>query len=184
MSHDRRTTLGRLLAGGALLAFLPRAAMARDPEVYAYDALGRLTSVTYDNGDVLYYVYDAAGNRTQVQRNGTPPAPPSPPGPPTPSTLAVGVTATTWLSSPVTGEDPPVAALVSGGVPPYSFTWQRVSGLATVQPNTPNASWTEWVWTGSNPTPPTKQATWRCRVIDAASTTVYSPNVVATIDLS
>lgn len=184
MSDDRRATLKRLLAGGSLLACAPSIALARDPEVYGYDALGRLISVTYDNGDVMHYVYDAAGNRTQVQRNGTPPAPPTPPGPPTPSTLAVGVSAMTWQSSAASGEDPPVAALVSGGVPPYAFTWQRVSGLATVQPSMPTGSWTEWVFTGSNPTPPLKQATWRCRVVDAASTTVYSPNVVATIDLS
>jgi YD repeat-containing protein len=30
---------------------------------YTYDALGRLTSITYDNGTVLFYTYDAVGNR-------------------------------------------------------------------------------------------------------------------------
>lgn len=183
MLSDRRFALRALLGGTAVLALNAPRAWARQ-ETYTYDALGRLTSVTYDNGDVIYYVYDAAGNRTQVQRNGSPPSPPTPPGPPTPSTLTVGVSATTWLSSAANGEDPPVAVLVSGGVPPYTFLWQRVSGLSTVQPITPSASWTEWTWTGSNPVPPTKAATWRCRVIDAASTTVYSPNVAATIDLS
>lgn len=182
MIGGRRFALRALLGGTAALA-LPVSAWARS-ETYTYDALGRLTSVTYDNGDVVYYVYDAAGNRMQVQRNGTPPAPPTPPGPPTPSTLTVGVSATTWLSSPSTGEDPPVAVLVSGGVPPYVFTWVRVSGLTTVQPITPSASWTEWKWTGSNPFPTLKVATWRCKVDDAAAATVYSPNVVATIDLS
>ena len=33
---------------------------------YTYDALGRLTSVTYSNGKTITYTYDAAGNRTQV----------------------------------------------------------------------------------------------------------------------
>jgi hypothetical protein len=74
--------------------------------------------------------------------------------------------------------------LATGGVPPYSWTWQRVSGLAGVKPDTPTASWTTWAWTGSNPFPPVKVATYRCRVIDAASTTAYSPNVTVTIDVS
>jgi YD repeat-containing protein len=30
---------------------------------YTYDALGRLTAITYDNGTVVFYTYDAAGNR-------------------------------------------------------------------------------------------------------------------------
>jgi YD repeat-containing protein len=34
---------------------------------YAYDALGRLASATYDNGVIIYYYYDEDGNRlTQV----------------------------------------------------------------------------------------------------------------------
>jgi YD repeat-containing protein len=31
---------------------------------YTYDALGRVLTATYDNGTVIYYNYDAAGNRT------------------------------------------------------------------------------------------------------------------------
>jgi YD repeat-containing protein len=31
---------------------------------YTYDALGRVLTTTYDNGTVIYYNYDAAGNRT------------------------------------------------------------------------------------------------------------------------
>lgn len=182
MIDGRRFALRALLGGVAALA-LPESAWARQ-ETYTYDALGRLTSVTYDNGDVVYYVYDAAGNRTQVQRNGTPPAPPSPPGPPSPSTLAVGVSTTTWSSNPSTGEDPPVAALVSGGVPPYSFLWQKVSGNPATSANTPTASWTDWVFTGSPTFPYLKISTWRCRVTDAAATVVNSPNVTVTVDVS
>ena len=33
---------------------------------YTYDSLGRLSTVTYDNGKEIVYTYDAAGNRTQV----------------------------------------------------------------------------------------------------------------------
>lgn len=31
---------------------------------YTYDALGRVTSVTYDNGTVITYTYDSTGNLT------------------------------------------------------------------------------------------------------------------------
>lgn len=33
--------------------------------LYAYDDLGRVTSITYDDGKRVTYSYDAAGNRTQ-----------------------------------------------------------------------------------------------------------------------
>jgi RHS repeat-associated protein len=37
---------------------------------YGYDPLGQLTSVTYPDGRVVQYAYDAVGNRTQVTDNG------------------------------------------------------------------------------------------------------------------
>ncbi len=43
---------------------------------YAYDALGRVTVVTYDNGKQVIYSYDAAGNRTQVVTQATGNLPP------------------------------------------------------------------------------------------------------------
>ena len=33
--------------------------------VYTYDALGRVTTASYDTGVIVIYTYDANGNRTQ-----------------------------------------------------------------------------------------------------------------------
>ena len=35
-------------------------------DTYAYDAQGRVTTVTYASGLVVIYTYDSAGNRTSV----------------------------------------------------------------------------------------------------------------------
>lgn len=40
--------------------------------VYTYDTLGRLAKVTYGNGVVVTYTYDAAGNRTAQVITGAP----------------------------------------------------------------------------------------------------------------
>ena len=37
---------------------------------YTYDALGRVTKVSYSNGTVITYTYDAAGNRIQAVTRG------------------------------------------------------------------------------------------------------------------
>ena len=39
---------------------------------YAYDVLGRLTQVCYDNGRKVTYTFDEAGNRTEVIDTGAP----------------------------------------------------------------------------------------------------------------
>lgn len=54
-----------MLAGaGAAIAIASAPASAGDQ--FQYDALGRLTRVTYASGAVVLYSYDAAGNRTTV----------------------------------------------------------------------------------------------------------------------
>ena len=39
---------------------------ARAAETYAYDALGRLTDVAYDNGGSIHYTYDPNGNLLSI----------------------------------------------------------------------------------------------------------------------
>ena len=62
----------RILVGAAAalsVAFAAGAALANSTTSYSYDALGRLSSVTYVNGATTYtvsYTYDAAGNRTAM----------------------------------------------------------------------------------------------------------------------
>ena len=61
-----RTALTALAA----VALLPASALAGTQ--YRYDALGRLTRVTYDSGVVVQYSYDPAGNHSQVVATGVP----------------------------------------------------------------------------------------------------------------
>lgn len=175
LSHDRRTTLRQLLAGGAILAVAwPRAALAKDPVVYAYDALGRLASAAYPNGVTIIYTYDAAGNRTQVSAGSGPPPPPP---------LSASASSASWFSGP-SGEDPPVQVTTSGGTPPYTYVWQRVSGHPHTFAASPNASATTWYVSGGGSFPPLKTSVWRCLVTDAASSFVSTGDVAVTIDVS
>ena len=70
MSPLRKYLTAGLFAAASLVA--ASSALAGDT-VYKYDALGRVIEVDYPDGSIVYYSYDAAGNRTQVQRQaGTP----------------------------------------------------------------------------------------------------------------
>lgn len=63
--------LGKQLLSGAGIALFACAAYAGSA-TNTYDSLGRLTKVTYSNGVVVTYVYDAAGNRTSYVVTGAP----------------------------------------------------------------------------------------------------------------
>jgi YD repeat-containing protein len=64
----RGLVLAAMLGAAAVSAFGSCPAQAANGSVvYTYDALGRITSVSYDTGVIVMYTYDANGNRlTQV----------------------------------------------------------------------------------------------------------------------
>ena len=59
-----------------LAGWLALPALAQNIANYTYDELGRLKTVTYDNGVSVVYEYDAAGNRTRQEVTGSTNAPP------------------------------------------------------------------------------------------------------------
>jgi YD repeat-containing protein len=66
--------LGCIAAIVTLLAATGAGAQTTPTVTYAYDTLGRVISATYSGGPndglVITYTYDAAGNRTAYQSNG------------------------------------------------------------------------------------------------------------------
>lgn len=59
-------------ACAALAAVLMTAAAWAGSVTYTHDALGRLKTVTYSNGVVIAYTYDASGNRVTVVTTASP----------------------------------------------------------------------------------------------------------------
>lgn len=71
-SPSPRTSSAVLICALGALVFVAGAAVAATA-TYGYDALGRLTSISSDDGKIVVYELDAAGNRTQVL-SATPPS--------------------------------------------------------------------------------------------------------------
>ena len=143
MPVHRRMLLAQLLAGVSSIPLLGEA-FAQNV-TYTYDALGRISTVTYPNGATITYTYDPAGNRTQVvQVAGTP----APSGTFTanPTSISPGGSSTlSWTSSNATSAtiDNGVGSVtpVAGGsvqVSPtttttYTLTLTGVGGQTTLQ---------------------------------------------------
>jgi len=71
-----------------------------------------------------------------------------------------------------------VTVTASGGTPPYTYAWTRVSGASTITANSPTAATTTFSCTGLDPSE-VNEAVFRCTVTDSAG----SPGT-ATVDVS
>jgi YD repeat-containing protein len=94
--------------------------VSADSQIYTYDALGRLSGVTYNNGIAVVYSYDAAGNRSAVT------TPPSGPGVPSFTNITATSATVNWA-----------AAADNVGVTSYEYqlnsgAWVNVGNVLTV----------------------------------------------------
>lgn len=70
MNICRFKSMGALAATLLICALVATDAHAANGGVtYTYDALGRVTSASYDTGVIIIYSYDANGNRTSQTIN-------------------------------------------------------------------------------------------------------------------
>jgi YD repeat-containing protein len=65
--------LRRLAVGAGASLLLAGVAVAQADVTYAYDGQGRVVQAYYNNGAIIAYAYDAAGNRTTVSVTGPSP---------------------------------------------------------------------------------------------------------------
>jgi vibriolysin len=89
------------------------------------------------------------------------------------------VSSTYWDYTRVRNKPPtysgPITVTASGGAPPYTYAWQRVSGDSNTNAGSPSSATTSFTrpitvggwWT----------SVWRCLVTDSTGQTAYSPNV-------
>lgn len=61
--RSNRTRAVTVLILAALLICSLAAKRASAANLYTYDALGRITTATYDTGVIIIYTYDSNGNR-------------------------------------------------------------------------------------------------------------------------
>jgi YD repeat-containing protein len=162
MAINPRAAYALLFVSACVLVLFGNQSLAAEDVIYEYDALGRLSTATYGNGEKISYVYDAAGNRTQLVQAGPPP--PTGSLSANPAVVGAGGTSTlTWSSDKATSAsiDNGVGAVtpVSGGsrqvTPPTTTTYTlTLTGLGgsitkqatvvvdTVAPSTPTiTSW-------------------------------------------
>lgn len=68
--------------------------------------------------------------------------------------------------------DSPATATAVNGVPPYTYSWTRVSGNAATYAETPTARYTKFGSFFEGGGPLIRNSVWKCTVTDAASTVV------------
>lgn len=130
MCHSLRSILleGFAAAAFALALCIASTTSLAASATYGYDTQGRVTSITYDDGTVVEYAYDANGNRTTATRTNPPPDTTSPttPGAPSFSNVTMTSATATWT-----------AATDNRGVVGYDYrlnsgSWQSLSNVLTV----------------------------------------------------
>lgn len=70
--HTRKGARTAAACALMLLALAGMPAAQAGSAAHTYDSLGRLSKITYSNGTVITYTYDAAGNRSAVVTTGAP----------------------------------------------------------------------------------------------------------------
>lgn len=131
MSRGTMHTMKRI--GFALLAAVPMLAAAfsfahAGSATYECDPKGRVSKVTYDDGTVVDYTYDANGNSSGATRTAPPPdtTPPTAPGTPTFSSVTMTSATASWT-----------AATDNKGVVGYDYnvnagSWQSLTNVLSV----------------------------------------------------
>lgn len=72
----------------------------------------------------------------------------------------------------------PAVCNVTGGIPPYTYLWSRLSGSSDCKAQTPTASSTYFaLFAGGNPY--SVDCDWACTVTDSASTVAASTNTIS-----
>lgn len=102
-------------------------------------------------------------------------------GAPTFSATVVPSTASGLGVAPATIQTVTVAnVVVQGGVPPYTYSWQYVSGSTSIYARNPSSDFTRFA--AYLPSSATLTAVYKCVVTDALATAIDSTTITVTID--